>query len=141
MTGKADDLGLYVHLPWCEKKCPYCDFNSHERQSIPEERYVEALLRDLDHDAVLARGREITSIFIGGGTPSLFSAVAIDRLLQGIDSHLALAADIEITLESNPGSAEAGKFAGFRAAGVNRLSLGIQSFNDASLLALGRVHD
>ncbi len=141
MTRDSDDLGLYIHLPWCEKKCPYCDFNSHERQVIPEERYVDALLRDLQHDAGLAEGREVTSIFIGGGTPSLFSATAIDRLLQGVDEHLALAADIEITLESNPGSAEAGRFAGYRAAGVNRLSLGIQSFDDASLLALGRVHD
>ncbi|MFN2288330.1 MAG: radical SAM family heme chaperone HemW [Chromatocurvus sp.] len=141
MTAAADALGLYIHLPWCEKKCPYCDFNSHERERIPEVRYVEALLRDLDHDAALADGREITSIFIGGGTPSLFSAAAIARLLEGVARRLALSARVEITLESNPGSAEAGKFAGFRDAGVNRLSLGIQSFSDTSLRALGRVHD
>ena len=141
MNPAADALGLYVHLPWCEKKCPYCDFNSHERSHIPEERYVAALLRDLDHDTALAGTREISSIFIGGGTPSLFSAAAIDRLLQGIGRRLALANRIEITLESNPGSAEAGKFAGFRTAGVNRLSLGVQSFHDPSLRALGRVHD
>ena len=141
MTAAADALGLYIHLPWCEKKCPYCDFNSHERERIPEKRYVEALLRDLDYDAALADGREITSIFIGGGTPSLFSATAIACLLEGIARRLALSASVEITLESNPGSAEAGKFAGFRDAGVNRLSLGIQSFTDTSLGALGRVHD
>lgn len=141
MIAAADALGLYIHLPWCEKKCPYCDFNSHERERIPEVRYVEALLRDLDHDAALAEGRAINSIFIGGGTPSLFSAAAIARLLEGVARRLPLSADVEITLESNPGSAEAGKFTGFRNAGVNRLSLGIQSFSDASLLALGRVHD
>lgn len=141
MNPAADALGLYIHLPWCEKKCPYCDFNSHERQHLPEDRYVSALLQDLDHDIALAGKRQVTSIFIGGGTPSLFSAGAIDRLLQGVDARLELAGDIEITLESNPGSAEAGKFAGFRAAGVNRLSLGIQSFHDASLQALGRVHN
>ncbi|MFN2329196.1 MAG: radical SAM family heme chaperone HemW [Chromatocurvus sp.] len=140
MNPAADALGLYIHLPWCEKKCPYCDFNSHERQNLPEDRYISALLRDLDHDVTLAGSRQITSIFIGGGTPSLFSAGAIDRLLQGVNERLSLAGNIEITLESNPGSAEAGKFAGFRAAGVNRLSLGIQSFHDASLRALGRVH-
>lgn len=140
MKPAADALGLYIHLPWCEKKCPYCDFNSHERQHLPEERYVDALLRDLDHDIALADKRRITSIFIGGGTPSLFSASAVDRLLQGVNARLRLATDIEITLESNPGSAEVDKFAGFRAAGVNRLSLGIQSFHDASLQALGRVH-
>ena len=140
MKPAADALGLYIHLPWCEKKCPYCDFNSHERQDLPEEHYVDALLRDLDHDVALADERRITSIFIGGGTPSLFSASAIDRLLQGVSVRLRLTGDIEITLESNPGSAETGKFAGFRAAGVNRLSLGVQSFHDASLQALGRIH-
>lgn len=140
MKRTADALGLYIHLPWCEKKCPYCDFNSHERQNLPEDRYVDALLRDLDHDAELAGKRHVSSIFIGGGTPSLFSASAIHRLLQGVNQRLVLAEDIEITLESNPGSAEAGKFAGFRAAGVNRLSLGIQSFQDSALRALGRVH-
>lgn len=140
MNPAADALGLYIHLPWCEKKCPYCDFNSHERQTIPEDRYIRALLSDLTHDAVLAGSRQITSVFIGGGTPSLFSASAIDRLLKGVNERLPLAGNTEITLESNPGSAEAGKFAGFRAAGVNRLSLGIQSFHDASLRALGRVH-
>lgn len=136
-----DSLGLYIHLPWCEKKCPYCDFNSHERKRIPEDEYVTALLKDLDSDAGLAGGRSINSIFFGGGTPSLFSAAAIDRLLQGVSQRLALGETVEITLESNPGSAEVDRFAGFRAAGVNRLSLGVQSFDDASLEALGRIHD
>ncbi len=134
-------LSLYIHLPWCERKCPYCDFNSHEAQVIPESDYVDALLRDLESDIGLAHGRPIESLFIGGGTPSLFSAAAIARLLTGIGSLLSLAPSLETTMEANPGSSEAGKFAEFKAAGVNRLSLGIQSFDDSCLQALGRVHN
>ncbi|QIB65536.1 radical SAM family heme chaperone HemW [Kineobactrum salinum] len=134
-------LGLYIHLPWCERKCPYCDFNSHEAGLIPELAYVDCLLADLEADLELAQGREISTLFIGGGTPSLFSAAAIARLLQGVATRLPLAADLEATMEANPGSAEAEKFAGFRAAGINRLSLGIQSFQDIQLQALGRVHN
>lgn len=134
-------LSLYVHLPWCERKCPYCDFNSHEIAEIPEHDYVTALLRDLERDAPLAAGRRIETLFIGGGTPSLFSAEAIDRLLQGLRQRLDFAPGFEATLEANPGSAEARKFRGFREAGINRLSLGIQSFDDDKLRALGRVHD
>ncbi|MCB1705819.1 MAG: radical SAM family heme chaperone HemW [Halioglobus sp.] len=133
-------LGLYIHLPWCERKCPYCDFNSHETDTVPETQYIEALLRDLEGDLHLLQGREIETLFIGGGTPSLFSAAAIRRLLQGIAVRAPLAATLEATMEANPGSAEADKFCGFRDAGINRLSLGIQSFNDAHLQALGRVH-
>ena len=137
----GEALGLYVHLPWCERKCPYCDFNSHERRSIPERAYLEALARDLDDEARLAAGRRIGSVFIGGGTPSLFSAVAIARLLDLLRARLDIDAQAEITLEANPGSAEADRFEGFRAAGVNRLSLGIQSFDDHALERLGRIHD
>ncbi|KGE04197.1 radical SAM family heme chaperone HemW [Pseudohaliea rubra] len=138
---KAPPLGLYVHLPWCERKCPYCDFNSHEREHLPEEAYVTALLADLAGEAATVTDRTVDTVFIGGGTPSLFSAAAIERLLQGISERVVLAPDAEITLEANPGSAEAAKFAAFRRAGVNRLSLGIQSFDDAALERLGRVHD
>ncbi|MBP6683475.1 MAG: radical SAM family heme chaperone HemW [Halioglobus sp.] len=134
-------LALYIHLPWCERKCPYCDFNSHEARVIPQEEYVDALLRDLEGDLKLAHDRPVETLFIGGGTPSLFSPGAISRLLAGIGSLLPLSPDLEATMEANPGSAEAGKFAGFRAAGINRLSLGIQSFDDACLQALGRVHN
>ena len=134
-------LGLYIHLPWCERKCPYCDFNSHEARAIPQKAYVDALLADLEQDLPLAQGRTIDTLFIGGGTPSLFDPDSIDRLLQGVASRLDVAADLEATMEANPGSAEAGKFAGFRAAGINRLSIGIQSFDDDCLRALGRVHD
>lgn len=134
-------LGLYVHLPWCERKCPYCDFNSHEREQLPERAYVTALLADLDGEAAAAPGRPVDTVFIGGGTPSLFSGEAIARLIAGIGERVALTADAEITLEANPGSAEAAKFAAFRRAGVNRLSLGIQSFDDDALARLGRVHD
>ncbi len=135
------DLSLYVHLPWCERKCPYCDFNSHEAGAIPEQAYVEALLRDLRADAALAGGRIVNTLFIGGGTPSLFSPGSIARLLAGIGSILPLSPELEATMEANPGSAEADKFAGFRAAGITRLSLGVQSFDDDCLRALGRVHD
>jgi putative oxygen-independent coproporphyrinogen III oxidase len=135
-------LSLYVHIPWCVRKCPYCDFNSHANaEPIPETAYVDALLADLDLDIVRVRNRSLTSVFIGGGTPSLFSADAIARLLEGITIRLACTPDMEVTLEANPGTLEAGKFEGFRQAGVNRLSIGIQSFNNASLEQLGRIHD
>ena len=137
---QAIPLGLYIHLPWCERKCPYCDFNSHEARLIPETDYVDALLRDLEIDRGLAAGRTVSSLFIGGGTPSLFSSRAIARLLAGIGSLVDLSPSLEATMEANPGSAEAEKFAGFRAAGINRLSLGVQSFDDTQLQALGRVH-
>tara|TARA_R110002072_G_scaffold935_2_gene7580 strand:- start:8822 stop:9961 length:1140 start_codon:yes stop_codon:yes gene_type:complete len=133
-------LGLYVHLPWCERKCPYCDFNSHEADSVPEAHYIRTLLQDLEDDLYLLQGRAIDTLFIGGGTPSLFSATAIRQLLQGIAERAPLAPTLEATMEANPGSAEADKFYGFREAGINRLSLGIQSFNDAHLQALGRIH-
>ena len=134
-------LGLYIHLPWCERKCPYCDFNSHETTSLPEMAYVDALLTDLAQDAHLARGRPVDTVFIGGGTPSLFSPEAIQRLLQRVAELLPLSPGLEATMEANPGSAEAERFSGYRQAGVNRLSLGIQSFDDARLAALGRIHD
>jgi putative oxygen-independent coproporphyrinogen III oxidase len=135
-------LSLYVHIPWCVRKCPYCDFNSHEAKGdVPEDQYVDALLTDLEFALPSVWGRRIFSVFIGGGTPSLFSAVAIDRLLSGIRARTPLAPDAEITLEANPGTFEQAKFAGFKAAGVNRLSLGVQSFDPRFLQALGRVHD
>ena len=134
-------LSLYIHLPWCERKFPYCDFNSHESSHVPEQAYITALLQDLDADLAMAAGREIQTLFIGGGTPSLFSAEAISRLLAGIGDRLEMAPDAEATMEANPGSAEADKFLGFRQAGINRLSLGVQSFQDDKLGALGRVHD
>ena len=140
-------LSLYVHLPWCLKKCPYCDFNSHEWQGaggvsgIPEQRYLDALLADLEATLPLVWGRQVHSIFIGGGTPSLFSPQAIDRLLGDIRARLPLAAGCEVTLEANPGTFEKDRFRAFRAAGVTRLSIGVQSFNDQHLQALGRVHN
>ena len=135
-------LSLYVHIPWCVRKCPYCDFNSHEaRQEIPEQDYIAALTRDIESALPLIWGRRIVSIFFGGGTPSLLSAESLDAILTTIRTLLPMQPDAEITLEANPGTAEAGKFAGFRAAGVNRLSLGIQSFDDRHLRALGRIHD
>jgi oxygen-independent coproporphyrinogen-3 oxidase len=134
-------LALYIHIPWCVRKCPYCDFNSHAvRSEIPEPEYVDALLRDLEQDLPQIWGRSIHSIFIGGGTPSLFSPDAIDRLLSGIRARLTLDQDIEITLEANPGTIDLGRFQGFRATGVNRLSIGIQSFENEKLNALGRIH-
>ncbi|MEW6444642.1 MAG: radical SAM family heme chaperone HemW [Pseudomonadota bacterium] len=134
-------LALYIHLPWCVRKCPYCDFNSHEAPTaLPESEYVDALIRDLEQDLPLIWGRPIVSIFIGGGTPSLFSAEAIDRLFSGLRARLKLLPGIEVTLEANPGAVEAGKFREFRALGINRLSIGIQSFQDAPLKALGRIH-
>jgi putative oxygen-independent coproporphyrinogen III oxidase len=134
-------LSLYVHLPWCERKCPYCDFNSHEVEDLPEQAYIDALLRDLETEIPAVQGRAIGSIFIGGGTPSLFSGAAISRLLRGISNLLPLSSDCEITMEANPGSAEVQRFAAYRAAGVNRLSLGIQSFDTSALQRLGRVHN
>ncbi len=134
-------LSLYVHLPWCVRKCPYCDFNSHEaRAAIPEQEYVEALLRDLEQDLPRLWGRTIQSIFIGGGTPSLFSPEAIDRLLSSLRARLLLSQEAEITLEANPGTVELERFKGFRQAGINRLSIGIQSFDAQKLKALGRIH-
>ncbi len=135
-------LALYVHIPWCVRKCPYCDFNSHAAgPELPEDAYVDALLADLDLDLPAAQGRELTSIFFGGGTPSLFSARALDRLLQGVNRRLAFAADIEITLEANPGTFEQAKFSDYRRLGINRLSIGVQSFQTEQLKALGRIHD
>ena len=135
-------LALYVHIPWCLKKCPYCDFNSHEAKGeAPEAAYVDALMADLEFALPSIWSRRIVSIFIGGGTPSLFSAEAIDRLLAGIRARVPVAPDAEITLEANPGTFERAKFAGYRTAGVNRLSLGIQSFDPKHLAAIGRVHD
>jgi oxygen-independent coproporphyrinogen-3 oxidase len=135
-------LSLYVHIPWCIKKCPYCDFNSHAvKDVLPEHHYIDALLNDLALDLNRYQiTRPISSIFIGGGTPSLFSPTAIDRLLAGIRQQAALKTDLEITLEANPGTFESHKFAEFRALGINRLSIGIQSFNDRLLKELGRVH-
>jgi len=134
-------LSLYVHIPWCVRKCPYCDFNSHEQQGeLPEQAYVDALLADLHGDIELAAGRPIRSVFFGGGTPSLFSPQAIGRFLREADRLLSFAKDVEITLEANPGTVEAARFAGYRAAGVNRLSMGIQSLADDKLAALGRIH-
>ena len=138
-------LSLYVHLPWCIKKCPYCDFNSHEwrdnSQGMPEQRYIDALLVDLEASLPLIWGRPVHSIFIGGGTPSLFEPASIDRLISGIRARLPLEAEAEITMEANPGTFEKDRFKAFRAAGVTRLSIGVQSFNDVHLKALGRVHN
>ena len=135
-------LSLYVHLPWCIKKCPYCDFNSHEAAGdMPEQRYIDALIADLEAALPLIWGRTVHSVFIGGGTPSLFSPQAIDRLLADIRARVKLNADCEITLEANPGTFEKDRFKAFKSAGVNRLSIGVQSFNDQHLQALGRVHD
>ena len=138
-------LSLYVHLPWCLKKCPYCDFNSHELTNasgeLPEQRYLDAICADVEHALPLIWGRSVHSIFIGGGTPSLFSPQAIDRLLSDLRARLNLEADCEITLEANPGTFEKDRFKAFRSAGVTRLSVGVQSFNDAHLKALGRVHN
>jgi oxygen-independent coproporphyrinogen-3 oxidase len=135
-------LALYVHLPWCLKKCPYCDFNSHESQGVlPESRYLDALCADLEAAMPLVWGRRVHSVFIGGGTPSLFSPDGIARLISDIRARLMLNPGAEITLEANPGTFERERFKAFRAAGVTRLSIGVQSFDDAALNALGRVHD
>jgi putative oxygen-independent coproporphyrinogen III oxidase len=134
-------LALYVHIPWCVRKCPYCDFNSHERTGeLPEQEYVEKLLLDLEGLLPSVWGRRLVSLFIGGGTPSLFSPEAIDTLLSGVRARLTLEPEAEITLEANPGTVEAARFRGFRAAGVNRISIGVQSFDARMLAALGRIH-
>lgn len=147
MVETLPPLSLYIHTPWCVRKCPYCDFNSHEPgthgftpRDLPEAAYLDALLQDLDGDLVLAAGREIQTIFIGGGTPSLLSPWFYDCLLKAIEARLPFAAEIEITLEANPGTTEQARFIGYRNAGINRLSLGIQSFQPAQLHALGRIH-
>lgn len=135
-------LSLYVHIPWCVKKCPYCDFNSHEaRSDVPEERYLDALIKDLESELPNIWGRSIESIFIGGGTPSLFSAEAIDHLMRALRERLIIRPNIEITMEANPGTFEQERFSAFREAGINRLSIGIQSFNKQHLKSLGRIHD
>lgn len=135
-------LALYIHIPWCLKKCPYCDFNSHERRGeIPEARYVEALFTDLELALPSIWGRRVHSVFFGGGTPSLFAPESIDRILAGVRARVPLAPGAEVTLEANPGTFERARFAGFKAAGVDRLSLGVQSFEPRFLQALGRVHD
>jgi len=134
-------LALYAHLPWCVRKCPYCDFNSHQMtDALPEREYGDALVADLEGMLPAVWGRRVTSVFIGGGTPSLFSPESIDRLLAAVRARVPLEPGAEVTLEANPGTAEAGRFRGYREAGVNRLSLGIQSFDDAKLEALGRIH-
>ena len=134
-------LALYVHIPWCVRKCPYCDFNSHERSGpLPEKEYIARLMQDLEAMLPSVWGRRLTSVFIGGGTPSLFSPDSIDALLAGARARLPLEPGAEITLEANPGTVEAARFRGFRAAGVNRISIGVQSFDDAMLAALGRIH-
>jgi putative oxygen-independent coproporphyrinogen III oxidase len=146
-------LSLYIHIPWCVRKCPYCDFNSHEvraptspvkgedkAQNIPEQEYVAALIRDLETALPLIWGRKVYTVFFGGGTPSLLSGESVEQIIRTVRMLLPLDMGAEITLEANPGTVEAGRFAAYREAGVNRLSLGIQSFNDAHLLALGRIH-
>ena len=134
-------LSLYIHIPWCEKKCPYCDFNSHEgfREDL-QNNYIQALLIDLTNQVKWINGRSVSSVFIGGGTPSLFSGNFISQLLTGVRNLLPLDQDVEITLESNPSSAERGRYEDYFSAGINRLSIGVQSFNDARLALLGRVH-
>jgi oxygen-independent coproporphyrinogen-3 oxidase len=135
-------LSLYIHIPWCVRKCPYCDFNSHEaKSSLPEDLYTAALLQELDQHLPLIQDRAIVSIFFGGGTPSLFSARAIEQILNGVAKRLSLQPALEITLEANPGTIDYQRFQGFREAGINRLSLGIQSLQDTKLKTLGRIHD
>lgn len=135
-------LSLYIHFPWCVRKCPYCDFNSHEagKGDIDEKSYIDALVRDIEFELPRVWGRRIISVFIGGGTPSLLSAMAVKRLAAVLSSHFILPPGIEISLEANPGAVEAGRFSAYREAGVNRLSIGVQSFNDERLKALGRIH-
>lgn len=134
-------LSLYIHIPWCVQKCPYCDFNSHAlKGEVPHDDYVQHLLRDLDNDAPWAQGREVKTIFIGGGTPSLLSGPAMQTLLDGVRARLTLAADAEITMEANPGTVEADRFVEYQRAGVNRISIGVQSFSEPKLTRLGRIH-
>lgn len=135
-------LSLYVHIPWCVRKCPYCDFNSHEvRNNIPEDSYIKALIADLEQELPAVWGRTVETLFIGGGTPSLFSARGIKQLLSEIRARIPLRPDAEITLEANPGTVDQARFSGFREAGINRLSMGVQSFQDDLLAAIGRIHD
>ncbi|MCY7296014.1 radical SAM family heme chaperone HemW [Alteromonas sp. a30] len=139
---QSPPLSLYIHIPWCVQKCPYCDFNSHGlKQDIPEDEYISHLLADLEEEAKLVGDREVKSLFFGGGTPSLFSAAGIQRILQGVRQRVNVSQQAEITLEANPGTVEAGKFLGFKQAGVNRISVGVQSFQAHHLLILGRIHD
>ncbi len=143
MARSAPPLSLYVHIPWCVRKCPYCDFNSHQKPvgtELPEDRYIEALIGDLDHDLSGQGDRELVSIFIGGGTPSLFSPHSLAKLLAAIRSRMPCVPDLEVTLEANPGTIEHGKFAAYREAGINRVSLGVQSFDAVQLKLLGRIH-
>ena len=142
MLTQQSSLGLYIHIPWCVKKCPYCDFNSHQQQGeLPEIDYVAALIKDLEQELALLGSPSLSSIFIGGGTPSIFSSMAIKTLLDEVRHKIPFDDDIEITLEANPGTVEQEKFSAFRAAGINRLSIGIQSFNDIHLAKLGRIHN
>ena len=140
MSLRHPPLSLYIHIPWCVRKCPYCDFNSHERAERPEDDYLHALLADLEGDLRDVAGRSIETVFIGGGTPSLMSADFYRQLFHRLRERLTFAPDAEITLEANPGTLEAGRFAGFREAGINRLSIGVQSFNADHLQVLGRIH-
>src|SRR5476649_166942 len=138
---KLPPLSLYIHIPWCVQKCPYCDFNSHAlKGEVPHEAYVEHLLADLDADVADTGGREISTIFIGGGTPSLLSAAAMQHLLDGVRRRLPVNAAAEITMEANPGTVEADRFIGYQQAGVNRISIGVQSFDAQKLQRLGRIH-
>lgn len=141
MDAHNPGFGIYVHWPFCQSKCPYCDFNSHVRETIDEAAWTDSLVSETAHMAALAPGRTVTSIFFGGGTPSLMAPATVGAVLDAIAAHWRVAGDVEITLEANPGSVEAGRFAGYRAAGVNRVSLGVQALDDASLKALGRRHD
>ncbi|KIO36212.1 radical SAM family heme chaperone HemW [Shewanella sp. cp20] len=139
---KLPPLSLYIHIPWCVQKCPYCDFNSHgQHGELPQQAYVDDLLADLANDAAYVQGRSLHSIFIGGGTPSLFDAAQIRRLLEGVEAQIPFAEDIEITMEANPGTLEHDDFSAYRAAGVTRLSIGVQSFSSDKLNLLGRIHD
>lgn len=140
--GKLPPLSLYIHIPWCVQKCPYCDFNSHAlKGEVPHDDYVAHLLADLDADLPLVAGSEIRTVFIGGGTPSLLSAEAMQTLMDGVRARIPVAADAEVTMEANPGTVEAGRFSGYQKAGINRISIGVQSFGDDKLIRLGRIHD
>ena len=141
VTPAADPVSVYLHLPWCVRKCPYCDFNSHTAGDLSQrEAYLDALLQDLTSEAERVAGRSVATVFIGGGTPSLFSPAEIGRLLDGLAAALPLEDSAEVTMEANPGTVERGSMAGYRTAGVNRISLGAQSFDDATLRRLGRIH-
>jgi putative oxygen-independent coproporphyrinogen III oxidase len=141
-SAELPPLSLYIHIPWCVRKCPYCDFNSHNApQALPQDEYVDALLHDLDQDLPLAQARPLASIFFGGGTPSLFAPERIARILDGVAARLHMPDGVEVSLETNPGTVEHGPFAGYRRAGVNRISFGVQSFDDAALQRIGRIHD